>query len=177
MCSSDLIVTTEEVTRYRGTKLGPRVEVWHRDRIVEAQEQLSRVPGVTVLIHDQECATELRRKRKRGLSPDPAERIVINERICEGCGDCGAKSNCLSVHPVDTEFGRKTQIHQSSCNLDYSCLEGDCPSFVTVRPGQRQAQGGPAERGSRRVLPPALSGDELPEPVPEIGRASCRERV
>jgi indolepyruvate ferredoxin oxidoreductase len=110
---------------------------------------------VTVLIHDQECAAELRRKRKRGTAPDPERRAFINERVCEGCGDCGAKSNCLSVRPVATEYGRKTEIHQDSCNKDFSCLDGDCPSFLDVVPGTRKA--------APRTVPP-LPADACPEP-------------
>jgi indolepyruvate ferredoxin oxidoreductase len=150
-----IIVTTDSPDRYRKVRLPAGVEVWHRDRLEQAQRVLAAVDGVTVLIHDQECATELRRKRKRGLAPDPPRRVLINERVCEGCGDCGVASNCLSVQPVDTEFGRKTRIDQSSCNKDYSCLDGDCPSFLTVVPRK--------QRVHERTAPgPGL--DALPEP-------------
>ncbi len=148
------IVTTDDTARYRHAHLADNAAAWPRSRIVEAQEELARVPGVTALIHDQECATELRRKRKRGLAPEPAARIFINERVCEGCGDCGQKSNCLSVHPVDSEFGRKTRIHQASCNKDTTCLQGDCPSFITVIGGKAVPP----------RLPDPISASELPQP-------------
>lgn len=132
-----IIIITDDLKRYGsgrgGTISVPRsVAVWGRDQIDEAHQVLAETQGVTILIYDQACANELRRMRKRGKAPERTMRVVINEAICEGCGDCGIKSNCLSVHPVDTPFGRKTQIHQTSCNTDYSCLDGDCPSFVTL---------------------------------------------
>ncbi|MCR3721910.1 MULTISPECIES: indolepyruvate ferredoxin oxidoreductase family protein [Prauserella salsuginis group] len=135
---SKVVVTSEDPRRARRQGLPSAVEVRDRDDVVHIQQELSAVPGVTVLIHDQECAAETRRKRKRGLAETPRTRVMINERICEGCGDCGEKSNCMSVRPVETEFGRKTRIHQSSCNLDYSCMKGDCPSFVTITVGKEK---------------------------------------
>ncbi len=129
---SKVVITTDDVSGYDNAQLPSNVNVHDRSRIVEIQEQLAAIEGVTVLIHDQGCAAELRRDRKRGRAEQPKRRIVINHRICEGCGDCGDVSNCLSVQPIDTPLGRKTTIDQASCNFDYSCIKGDCPAFMTV---------------------------------------------
>ncbi|MCB9724190.1 MAG: indolepyruvate ferredoxin oxidoreductase family protein [Spirochaetaceae bacterium] len=176
---AEVLVTTDDVARYHDVVLPPGVEVWPRERLLEAQERLAKVRGTTVLIHDQACAAELRRARKRGKLPTPPQRVVINHRLCEGCGDCGQVSNCLSVEPFETPFGRKTRIDQTTCNLDYSCLEGDCPSFMTVtlRPPGRlarwlgrgedegKARSGRGLRASRALPPPHVTPDP-PEDLP-----------
>jgi indolepyruvate ferredoxin oxidoreductase len=148
-------------------KLAPGVTVHHRDELERIQRELREYPGVSVLIYDQTCASEKRRRRKKNTPekvafPDPARRVVINDLVCEGCGDCSVKSNCLSVEPLETEFGRKRQINQSSCNKDYSCLKGFCPSFVTV-------EGGKLRKGKASA---AGTVPDLPHPTV----ASLRER-
>ncbi len=168
-----VIVTTDDPGRTRAKNLPRDVDVWPRHRIIEAQRLLAATKGVTVLIHDQECAAELRRHRKQGLAAIPSRRVHINTRLCEGCGDCGATSNCLSVRPVDTAHGTKRQIHQESCNLDFTCLDGRCPALVTVRPR-------PGE-GARRVRV-AASGDAdledgLEDPTPRFDRAGFTVRL
>jgi indolepyruvate ferredoxin oxidoreductase len=152
-----IMVLSHDTEKY-GTapNFAPGTEVWHRDRLDEAQRILRDVPGCTVLIYDQPCAAELRRDRKRGKVAEPAMRVFINEAVCEGCGDCGEKSSCLSVQPIETEFGRKTTIHQSSCNKDFTCLDGDCPAFIEVIPG------GAVPQKSAMAL--AEIADDQPEP-------------
>lgn len=129
-----VIITTDDVKRVRRTRPPTGVDVWDRGRIIEAQEVLAATPGVTVMVHDQPCTASLRKQRKRGTAPTPETKLIINEEICEGCGDCAEKSSCLSLHPVETDLGTKTRIDQASCNIDASCLDGDCPSFISVRP-------------------------------------------
>ena len=131
-----VVVVTDEPKKYGKTADWPcGVTVHHRDELMAVQTELAGIPGASVLIYDQTCAAEKRRRRKRGLYPDPDKRVIINELVCEGCGDCGVQSNCVSIQPLETEFGRKRRIDQSSCNKDYSCLKGFCPSLVTVHSG------------------------------------------
>jgi indolepyruvate ferredoxin oxidoreductase len=132
-----IIVVTDEPDKYPPvTNWAPGVTIRHRSELDDVQRELRECPGVSAVIYDQTCASEKRRRRKRNAFPDPAKRVVINEAVCEGCGDCSVQSNCLSVEPLETEFGRKRAINQSSCNKDYSCVNGFCPSFVTVEGGQ-----------------------------------------
>jgi indolepyruvate ferredoxin oxidoreductase len=175
-----IVVCAEEPASYgRRARWAAGTEVHGRDRLVAAQEELRTVPGVTVIIYDQRCAAQSRRLRKRGQLAEPPRRVIINEAVCEGCGDCGVKSNCLSVLPLATEFGEKRQIHDPSCNRDYTCLEGDCPSFVTIKPRKRgkrplmrhpRAGGSPpaaaASATSASPARPALPAGSLPVPVP-----------
>jgi indolepyruvate ferredoxin oxidoreductase len=132
-----IVVMSDEPEKY-GPDAGfaPGVEIRHRDDLDRVQRDLREIPGLTVLVYDQTCAAEKRRRRKRGLYPDPPKRVFINDAVCEGCGDCSEQSNCVSVKPLETEFGRKRIIDQSSCNKDFSCLKGFCPSFVTVHGGR-----------------------------------------
>ena len=153
-----ITLVSDEPKKYPPEEVfAPGVTFEHRKSLDRVQRELREVPGVSVIIYDQTCAAEKRRRRKRGTMPDPARRVFINEAVCEGCGDCNEKSNCLSVLPLDTEFGRKRQIDQSSCNKDYSCADGFCPSFVSVIGGK------PRRSVGRRLMPTTMS--ELPEPV------------
>jgi indolepyruvate ferredoxin oxidoreductase len=153
-----IVIVTDEPKKYRGvTTLAAGVTVRHRDQMDAVQKELREVQGVTVIIYDQQCANEARRLRKRGKQEVRTTRVIIDEATCEGCGDCGVKSNCLSVQPVDTEFGRKTRIDQTSCNTDYSCLLGDCPSFLTVQVATGKKK--PAKKAGAGEAP------AVPEPV------------
>jgi indolepyruvate ferredoxin oxidoreductase len=158
-----VVVVTDEPWKYSKQEDWPRgLTIHHRDELITVQQELAKIPGVTVLIYDQTCAAEKRRRRKRGLFPDPDKRVVINELVCEGCGDCGVKSNCVSVQPLETEWGRKRTIDQSSCNKDFSCVKGFCPSFVTVHGGKLKQGTGVA--AAHDTVP-------LPEPtLPAIGQ-------
>ena len=155
--ATKIVIVTDEPEKYNGSVgLAPGIDIHHRDQLDDVQRALREVSGTTILIYDQTCATEKRRRRKRGTYPDPARRVVINEAVCEGCGDCSVKSNCLSVEPLDTEYGTKRQINQSTCNKDFSCVNGFCPSFVSVEGGQLR----------KPKASSGLTGDAMP-PVPQ----------
>jgi indolepyruvate ferredoxin oxidoreductase len=153
-------IVSDEPDKYAEADLPAGVSTHHRDELDSIQRDMREAPGVTAIIYDQTCAAEKRRRRRRGQMPDPARRVFINEEVCEGCGDCSTQSNCLSVIPLETALGRKRQIDQSSCNKDYSCLNGFCPSFVTIEGG-----------GLRKPRPVVPVGEALTEPrLPDLGR-------
>ncbi|WP_448582458.1 indolepyruvate ferredoxin oxidoreductase family protein [Thermaurantiacus sp.] len=153
--AAKVAVLTEDVNRYRDIDLPAEVRVLDRSELELISKEFRATPGTTVIIYDQTCAAEKRRRRKRGLMADPDRRVVINPAVCEGCGDCSVQSNCVSVEPLETEFGRKRRINQSSCNKDFSCVKGFCPSFVSVT-------GGKLRKPDSKALPL----DDIPDPVP-----------
>ena len=160
-----IAVVTEDVSRYQDrSQLPAIVTINDRKDMETVQRELREIQGVSVLIYDQTCAAEKRRRRKKGEYPKATQRVFINEAVCEGCGDCGVQSNCTSILPVETEFGRKRAIDQSSCNQDYSCVKGFCPSFVTIEGGAPKKS-----RAAQQLLPTQL------ESLPEVAVAELRE--
>lgn len=162
-----VVITTDDPKKYQGVALVKGVTIHHRHELDSLQRELREIPGVTILIHDQVCAAEKRRRRKKKTYPDPPKRLFINTAVCEGCGDCSTQSNCLSLTPVETPFGRKRAIDQSSCNKDYTCVDGFCPSFVSVL-------GGSIRKGDRTGTIPTVQTlmqqvPTLPQPVPATG--------
>ncbi len=148
-----IALVTDEPEQFSLADFPAGTTLSHRRELDAIQRELRDIPGVTVLIYAQTCATEKRRRRKRGLMEDPNRFVVINDLVCEGCGDCSVESNCLSVVPKETPFGRKRQIDQNSCNKDYSCVNGFCPSFVTVEGGKRQALAAEVKTADASALP------------------------
>ncbi|NYT62294.1 indolepyruvate ferredoxin oxidoreductase family protein [Alcaligenaceae bacterium] len=160
-----VVIVTDEPEKFQGIKLVGNPPVYHRDELDRVQRELRETEGTTVLVYDQTCATEKRRRRKRGTYPDPARRIFINDAVCEGCGDCSVKSNCLSVEPLNTPVGTKRKINQSSCNKDFSCVNGFCPSFITAEGAQLKkpkpqvdATGGAGNSSLPLPVLPAING-------------------
>jgi len=156
-----MAVVTDEPEKYDGIRLPHTTPVYHRSQLDAVQREFRDFPAVSVILYDQACATERRRLRKRGKLPDPAKRAFINPAVCEGCGDCGTASNCMSIEPLETEFGRKRKVNQSSCNKDFSCVDGFCPSFVTVHGGQLKRNASVAKDDHRPTW-------TLPLPEPKI---------
>ena len=156
---SPIYLLSDNPDAYVAPELAPGVIVLHRDHLDPVMLKLRETSGCSAIVYVQTCAAEKRRRRSRGLMEDPAKRVFINEAVCEGCGDCSVQSNCISVEPLETEFGRKRQINQSTCNKDFSCVKGFCPSFVTVKGGERK---------KRKAVEPVDA--DIPMPViPEIG--------
>ncbi len=160
-----IALVSDQPEKFSPNTLPAGTQVFHRDQIDGVQRNLALTEGVTALIYEQTCAAEKRRRRKRGTFPDPDKRVLINELVCEGCGDCGVQSNCVAIEPVDTEFGRKRAIDQDACNKDFSCLKGFCPSFVTVHGGKRR-------KPKKEVVSADDHSLDLPEPaaLPSLGR-------
>ena len=161
---TEVVIVPEDMGRYSRKKIGEKIRVAPKSGYNKVMLEMQKVKGVSIIIFDQQCAAEKRRQRKRGILETPPQRVYINEAVCEGCGDCGVKSNCLSVMPFETGYGRKTRIHQSSCNMDYSCLKGDCPAFMTVELGHGTRIG--TKEGFASPL-----GADLPEPAT---KADCK---
>jgi indolepyruvate ferredoxin oxidoreductase len=158
-----IVIVSDEPDKYPADAgFPPGTDIKHRDELDTIQRELRTIPGLTVLLYDQTCAAEKRRRRKRGQYPDPAKRVFINEAVCEGCGDCSTASNCISVQPLETEFGRKRVIDQSSCNKDFSCVNGFCPSFVTVHGGAPRR----LEHKGDHIAEDFLGNIPAPEPHP-----------
>ena len=160
----EVAVVTDQPEKYAGVTLDAGVSVLYRDALDGLQRRFREIPGTTVIVYDQTCATEKRRRRKRGLLADPDRFVVINDLVCEGCGDCSAQSNCLSVEPKETPLGRKRAINLSSCNKDESCLKGFCPSFVTVERATRKKPG-KTEAGATSTAPELSALPPPPDPV------------
>jgi indolepyruvate ferredoxin oxidoreductase len=167
-------VVTDDPGKYPRHAFPSGVTVHHRRELDEIQRQMRDEPGVTAIVYDQACAAEKRRLRKRKQLVDPSKRLVINELVCEGCGDCNVQSNCISIEPLETEFGRKRRIDQSTCNKDYSCLEGYCPSFVTVHGGELRSATRRAPAGGTVSRSAAIAAvADLPEEAPRFEGAQC----
>lgn len=163
----NIYVLSDDIQKYKhkNYRFPKNIIIRHRDRLAETQDEMRNLKGVSILIYDQTCAAEKRRRRKRGLMPDPQKRLFINERVCEGCGDCGKKSSCVALMPVETDYGRKRQIDQSNCNKDYSCLKGFCPSFITVTGAELRKPTIAGKQGGFDILDHVKS---LPQPTQPV---------
>ena len=153
--ATKVVVLSDDIAKYDTihSKFPAGTEFHDRAELDAVQRRLREMPGVTILIYEQTCAAEKRRRRKKGELVDPARRLFINDRVCEGCGDCSVQSNCVAVLPLETELGRKREIDQSSCNKDYSCAKGFCPSFVGIVGGRlRKRPGALAEASGKLIL-------------------------